>query len=294
MLQRRRIETRPLPGVMNFSAMVLAVLTLVACTSLPSPDQRRDKAEAAASSFYQPRHIATQEFDLYALTPRALTANGHGVLTVLLEGDGLAFIRRNQPSKDPTPTKQIVIDLLPQTRSDVAYLARPCQFTPEPARNCERSLWTEARYSKRVIDSMGEALTLLKREAGATGLHLIGYSGGGVVAALLAARRDDIVSFVAFATPLDTEAFTTHHRVTPLSGSLNPRDDAARLARIPQIAVVGGEDKIVPREVVDSYIAALPQRDCVDVVMVAKAEHGAGWNKMSPNLIDLVPHCTGN
>lgn len=275
----------------HFLAMGLAVLSLTACVGLPSPDQRRDKAEAAVPSFYQPRHIATDEFDLYALTPHAMKASSSGTLTVLLEGDGLAFIRPNQPSQDPTPTKQIVVDFLPTGRSDIAYLARPCQFTADPARNCDMSLWTEARYSKRVIDSMGEALTLLKREAGATGLHLIGYSGGGVVAALLAARRDDIVSFVALAAPLDTEAFTAHHRVTPLSGSLNPRDDAARLARVPQIIVVGGRDEIVPREVVDSYVAALPQKDCVDVLIVANAEHGADWSKMLPALVDLVPRC---
>src|SRR3546814_2839304 len=64
-------------------------------------------------------------------------------------------------------------------------------------------VWTSARFSDGVIVSMSDALDRLKEEAGASSLDLVGYSGGGGVAVLLAARRRDVVSIVTIAGNLD-------------------------------------------------------------------------------------------
>jgi dienelactone hydrolase len=272
--------------------LTITLLSLTACAGVPTPEDRLALAGQAAPERWREERLATRDFDLFALTPAAMKADSAGRLTVFLEGDGLAFIRRQQPSPDPTPVQQTVIGWLPRDgRADVAYLARPCQFTVAPARNCDTPFWLKARYSRQVVENMDEALTLLKHQARASRLRLIGYSGGGVIAALLAARRDDVEGFVAVAAPLDLDAFVAYHHVSPMTGSLNPRDEAARLAHVPQVLVVGGEDETVPRDIVDSYVAALPQRTCVRVVEVEGAEHGSGWDRLSPPLLDQVPHC---
>jgi esterase/lipase len=49
---------------------------------------------------------------------------------------------------------------------------------------------------------MDAAVTALKRASGASRLRLVGYSGGGVMAMLLAARRDDVAQVVTIAAPL--------------------------------------------------------------------------------------------
>lgn len=68
----------------------------------------------------------------------------------------------------------------------------------------------------------------LKQRFGATRLTLVGYSGGAAVAALLATRRNDVARLVTVDGNLDHRAWTAHHRVTPLTGSLNPAEKNPR------------------------------------------------------------------
>lgn len=268
------------------------LLGLAACAGLPDPAARRDLAQSAAPAGFHPRTISTNEFDIFALLPSGFAAGPDGTLTVFIEGDGYSYVSKTQPSSDPTPVRQTVISLLPADgRHDVAYLARPCQFAGPAPRHCDRTLWTGARYSERVIDSMGQALSLLVAEAHATHVKLIGYSGGGVIAALLAARRNDVVALVTIAAPLDVAAFATHHHVPPLQGSLNPRDEAARLGSVAQIHYAGGRDKTVPPVILDSYMNALADKNCARLIVEDEAAHGTGWEALLPALYDPVPQC---
>ncbi len=274
---------------------LLLVLGLSACAGIPDPATRLDTAQSLAPANFHARVFATREFDLFALLPDRLVAAPEGTLTVLLEGDGFGFVSKYQPSLDPTPIRQTVISLLPADgRRDVAYLARPCQFAgPEP-RNCNPLLWTAARYSERVIDSMSQALSLLASEARAKHIRLIGYSGGGVVAALLAVRRDDVTSLVTIAAPLDVAAFVAYHHVPPMQGSLNPRDDAARLARVAQIHYAGGRDETVPPVILDGYMDALAgnaETHCARLIVVEAATHATGWDKLGADLYAVNPRC---
>jgi pimeloyl-ACP methyl ester carboxylesterase len=79
-----------------------------------------------------------------------------------------------------------------------------------------------------------------------------------------------------------------------MTASLNPCDDAAALANVPQLHLVGEDDKIVPRIIVDRYADALPRRDCVEIVEVAGAGHGADWHDAVPGLIDRHPACVSS
>jgi poly(3-hydroxybutyrate) depolymerase len=74
----------------------------------------------------------------------------------------------------------------------------------------------------------------------------VGYSGGGAMAALIAARRSDISCLVTVAAPLDTHAWTDALRVSRLDLSLNPADAADKLRNVRQTHFRGGRDMVVP------------------------------------------------
>lgn len=57
-------------------------------------------------------------------------------------------------------------------------------------------------------------------------LILVGYSGIGTIAAVLAARRHDVSLPVTFTASLDTEFWIKYHQVSPLDGSLKPYNGA--------------------------------------------------------------------
>ena len=96
--------------------------------------------------------------------------------------------------RDPTPVNPLALQLALRDPSGAAvYLARPCQFVAAPdKRECARAYWTEQRFSPAVIAASLEAISQLKQRYGAQRLVLVGYSGGGAVASLVAAQRGDV------------------------------------------------------------------------------------------------------
>jgi len=102
-----------------------------------------------------------------------------------IEGDGFAWVTPSQPSRDPTPFNPTALKLTAADPAvNVAYLARPCQYIPmtrNPA--CDQSWWTDRRFGPEVINAMNDAITQIARQAPGQPLVLVGYSGGGAVAA---------------------------------------------------------------------------------------------------------------
>lgn len=205
-------------------------------------------------------------------------------LTVYIEGDGHAWQTRRSPSQDPTPQNPLALKL---ALSDVgntrmAYMARPCQFEARAYPGCEPELWTHRRYGERNLAAMSGALDQLKREGEA--VILIGYSGGGVMAALLAATRNDVLGFVTIAANMDTAFWTRHHGVSPLTGSLSPLDYASRLAATPQVHWAGGEDDIVPPAIVSAYLHQLVLAEREHLAMQPDYTHHCCWVQKWPQL----------
>ena len=46
----------------------------------------------------------------------------------------------------------------------------------------------------------------------------VGYSGGGVLAVLIAERLDNVAGVITVGANLDTDAWTEHHGYLPLTG----------------------------------------------------------------------------
>ncbi|MGF6600960.1 hypothetical protein P3T23_005699 [Paraburkholderia sp. GAS448] len=79
--------------------------------------------------------------------------------------------------------------------SDVIYLARPYQFTPMAMNpRCGIPYGTGKRFAPEVVTSMNEAAMLFAARVPGQPIELVGYSGVGAQAVLIAARRTDIAS----------------------------------------------------------------------------------------------------
>lgn len=237
---------------------LLLAITQAGCAGI-SPQERRAKADAlVAAQQWQAIRLPTNQFVLAAYIPSQPVKTD--TLTVYIEGDGLAWLTRSQASDDPTPRNPVGLQMaLRHREGGVAYLARPCQYVAgKDARGCAVTYWTNRRFAPEIIEATNSAIDQLKQDFGANKLVLIGYSGGGAVAALVAARRQDVVQLVTVAGNLDHLAWTTLHRVPPLNGSLNPVDDWEVLQAIPQLHFVGGNDANVSVQVTNSYLARFP------------------------------------
>ena len=189
------------------------------------------------------------------------------------------LFRSNRPSPDPTP--RVPTGLLLALEDDsaaVAYLGRPCQYVSDA--RCDFVHWTTGRFSKTIIQTENRLVEETKRLSGAKRIVLYGYSGGGAVAALLAARRTDIDRLITVCGNLDHALWTTIHGVSPLTESLNPTSVAARLGDIPQVHFVGGKDEVVPLAVVESFVQRLPKgTDCTVKVIDGLGHGGMDWAK---------------
>lgn len=263
--------------------ILLLYLLLTACTSM-TPEERRHNADALATEKgWQQLRLTTHDFVLTAYGPATTTSK---ILTVYIEGDGLAWLNRKQASDDPTPRNPVALELALQHAHGVAvYLARPCQYVAvADQQGCDVAYWTDRRFAPKVIDASSLAIDALKHRYGAEKLVLVGYSGGGAIAALVAARRQDVVRLVTVAGNLDHLAWTTLHGVSPLTGSLNPTDAWEALQNIPQLHFVGGNDSNITTTTVSAYRSRFPLARRPEVQVMSDFDHTCCWVKQWPKL----------
>lgn len=194
-------------------------------------------------------------------------------LWVVIEGDGAAWRNGIAPA-DPTPRRPVgpsVLAVLPETDGRL-WLARPCQFlTPAELRDCAPRHWTGGRFAPEILDAYDR---MIDAEARGAPVVLVGFSGGGVIAADLALRRADVAGLATLAAPLDLEAWTAHHGVPPLDEAQPSGQRLRGLAQsgLPAIHLFGGSDRVVPPAMLGRTQAMLQ-----GVETVPGAGHDADW-----------------
>jgi pimeloyl-ACP methyl ester carboxylesterase len=198
---------------------------------------------------------------------------------VYLEGDGIPWRRGVEPSDDPTTGKPIALELLVRTPQAGAYVTRPCYQRLRDDR-CTSDLWTGARYSEEVVQSMVAAIREAARRTQAPSITLVGYSGGGALAVLVAERLDNVDAVITIAANLDTDAWTTHHRYLPLTGSLNPAR-SAREHPWREIHLQGGADRVAPSSTTEAYFQRYP---AAERRLIADYDHVCCWIEAWPEL----------
>lgn len=234
----------------------------------------------AATRGFRTETFSAEGFDLFSLLRRRAAA---AQLTVYIEGDGAPWPAPWHPPDDPTPRRPVALLLAERDPSPlVAYLGRPCQYLGEAERaKCGAVYWSSRRYVQRVADAMDAAVTRLKASAGADRLRLVGHSGGGVIAALLALRRNDVDSLVTVAAPLSLTAWTVRHGLSPLEDALDPMR-LAEAGRLPPAVHFAGEaDEVVPPDIVAEFARRRGGR----LETFAGFDHDCCWARNWPELL---------
>lgn len=266
-------------------AFYLSVVTLclAGCSIADFREQAIGRAEAAG---YAATQVQAGEFELVAFY-RGLGESSH--LNVYIEGDGHAWETRYRPSDDPTPHNPVSLELALRDPSPaVLYIARPCQYlSADQLERCNRRYWSSHRYSEEVAFAVNAVIdwALQRMPVGVDGeprVGLVGYSGGGVVAALVAARRMDVGWLVTLAANLDHHSWSELHDTTPLHGSLNPPEFADQLRDVPQLHLSGGRDKNVPYTVLQSYLTRLGDNPAIRAETLPEYNHKCCWPELWP------------
>ena len=262
----------------NLSIFTVVLTALIGCISIPSASQRIDRtAQLIKNQGWQSEVIETPLFDFMSYQSKQKQAAP--LLTVYIEGDGFAWRTTSIPSTDPTPINPIGLKLaLNQPDGNAIYLARPCQYVGgSTARNCDNAYWTGKRFSEEVIAATNQVITEFKAQFSAEQLQLVGYSGGGAVAALIAARRDDVIRLITIAGNLDHQAWTDAKQLSPLRGSLNPADAWPALTDIEQIHLIGGKDLIISPSIVQSYKQHFKDDSQIKIITCPSYDHHCCW-----------------
>lgn len=236
--------------------VVFLILFFVSgCASLPNPEG------------FTFQTVRTNTFDIAVwsrITPPADT------LKVFVEGDGMAWVSPTQPSLDPTPRNSMVLKWAQRTAGNVAYMARPCQYVFSD--KCDVPFWTSARFAPEAVDAMDDALKQLIKRYRLKHVELVGYSGGGAIAVLLAQRNQGKVTKVTtVAGVLNHADWTAHFGDSPLDGSVNAAFALKEISKIPQVHYAGGKDDVVPLSLTEKWV------DKKQLVVLPNATHAKGW-----------------
>lgn len=201
-----------------------------------------------------------------------------GPLHVYLDGDGTPFLGKRWVSADPTPRNALLLQLMLQDRAPSLYLGRPC-YHGQRDPLCSPLLWTTRRYAQEVVASLAAALRNDRYEA----FVLIGYSGGGALAMLLAERLMDVRAVVTVAGNLDPERWAAGHGYTPLIGSLNPARRQPLADDIVQLHYIGARDETVT---VDWLRSATVRQARATVRVISGYDHVCCWRDFWPAVLD--------
>lgn len=229
------------------------------------------------------------------LFSRGLSA-GIDTLHLYVGGDGSAFVDRHRVAADPTPRRPLTLQLMLADPAPSVYVGRPCYHGAGPPPACDPRLWTSARYSAAVVTSVAAVIADLAARFGTARVTVIGYSGGGVIALLSAARVARVATVVTLAAPLDVAAWTEAHGYTPLRQSLDPAAEADWPADLRQVHLQGERDRNVPPATLARFRDTLARGGVeAEFRVLAGFDHHCCWLDSWPALLSAaLPPAGGN
>ncbi len=256
---------------------VLCVLLGLLYGCVVSPTERAEGLARRAGASMSLIHGTDFDHVVYS---RGFDVNS-ATLHIYFSGDGTPWLHRTQIANDPTPRDPVALRLMLEDTSPSIFLGRPCYSGTNDALKCEAELWTNARYSDAVVESMAIALSHLIAPSLASRIVLLGYSGGGVLAVLVANRVARIDTVVTVGANLDTHAWTALHGYSELDKSVNPSGETIR-GSLSQIHLVGENDHNVPPSIVMMFAEGRPN---VEVRVISGFDHHCCWVKAWPELL---------
>ncbi|HXA34899.1 MAG TPA: dienelactone hydrolase family protein [Steroidobacteraceae bacterium] len=260
-------------------ALAMISFQLVGCAARRAFDPYRD-----LDSRYQAATVQGTQFAHAVVVPDG--QKSAPTLWVFLEGDGQPWLDGGRRiASDPSPKIPMAFDLFKASAVPRAYLGRPCYFRHARDVGCEPTLWTSARYGNAVVASTSAALEMLIREESARRVILVGYSGGGTLAYLLAPSIPAVSAVVSICGNLDIDAWTQAHGFVSLSKSGNPATAPALDRSITQIVIVGGRDANVPPSSLRTF---LNRQQPQEVWTYEDHDHVCCWRRDWPSILDRI------
>ncbi len=205
------------------------------------------------------------------------------VLHVYLEGDGRPWATETRIASDPHTQRALAFSLMRLDPAPSIYLTRPCYHRQLRQDGCSAALWTSRRYGPEVLAGLAAALRAERSRHGQPDLVLIGHSGGGTLAVLLAEQLGDATrAVVTLGANLDVAAWAILHGYTPLVGSLDPARRSALPGHIRQLHVAGGLDANVPVRLIESYVE---DHAGSEIMIYPNVSHTKGWIAVWPEIL---------
>ena len=263
-------------------AVFFLVMAISGCAS--SPDSFGGSREAAirwaSERGFEPLAANSSPFSLLALH-RGKAAEWK----VYIEGDGAPWLTPFHPPADPTPLQPLSLALAARDPAPaVLYLGRPCQYlTQEALADCSPAYWTRRRFSAELINAYHQQLDAFKSQFAIRKFRLVGFSGGGLIAALLAAQRDDVDLLITVASPLSLRNWLGFHALSPMPDAQDPADPQWQY---PKTAwhFGGSNDAIVPFRIIQDFVASHGGT----ALQVPEFDHHCCWSRDWPKLLELV------
>lgn len=222
-------------------------------------------------SNYAYKEIITPEFNLASWQK---LQEQNAPITFYIEGDGHAFNSSGKISQDPTPRQTTFREIAFRDQDkNIVYLARPCQYIKSP--QCSKKYWSTGRFAPEVIKAEAEAIKQILKQNHSSKAILVGYSGGAMVAGLVAVKNPDIEidKLITIAGLLEHKKWAEYHKVPPLKSSLDLGDYQKEYARFPQIHFVGDQDEVIIKELIPVG------KD--KIIIIKGADHNNGWDKLN-------------
>ncbi len=272
-LKRININTRHI----YLTAVLVWASALTACVS---PVQQFESNALRAGLTRFELQVGTLPLVLYR-NNSALEKSSRKI-HIYISGDGKPWLNHYWVAKNPTPSYDSILDLIAIDPYPAILVGRPCYHMQKQLDSCEGRYWTSARYSTEVVDAMANVIETVITGQTAT---IIGYSGGGALAMLIAPRLPQVSSLVTVAGNLDIEAWAANHRYTPLYESLNPAKQPPLSANIRQLHLMGAEDQNIPPKLIQNTIS---KQTNAKILVYPKYSHTCCWREVWPAVLEWI------
>lgn len=260
--------------ISNISYLTLITLILAGCAT---PAQHFEAI--AAEHGFSAKTVAGHPFAhrVYA-NRQSMQASQNKALHVYLDGDGTPW------KPDPTSRNPLILSLMMQDSAPSILLGRPCYHGLHVSPLCNDSFWTSKRYSSEIVASMAAALNNWLQKYPAKKIILIGYSGGGTLAVLMADKISAVQTVLTFAANLDVESWSQERGYPILTESLNPIRQNKLPDRIKQIHLAGADDEVVSANIVKSYA----DQQNVEYHLFPEFDHQCCWEEVWQKILQLL------
>lgn len=264
--------------------IIAAMLHLSGCSVHPVEQFNTLKSKLPHSEFHhETNHLPSKSLYFPKTQP---TTDLH----VYIEGDGKPWSSRYVRAKEPTSSSLPMLKMAIADPHISIYLGRPCYNGLARDKQCHSDIWTNARYSKKVITHMSNALNEISRQIGQRNIILFGHSGGGTLSMLLTKDLEQlgikVRAIITLSGNLDINAWAKLHNYSPLQHSLNPINFYPHTDKIIQLHFCGDDDVNTPCKLVRESVS--PTASNAKVINVKGYNHNCCWHKGWPNQLSAI------